>query len=300
MSSSEPKSFDLFRDDESGPDRHHPREFDLEEFAPGKRSSEAEKAEQGGFRLLVYGGRQEDPLERAERQAAELMADARSGVDAARSEADGIRSQAYEEGYAQGQEEGREAGRARVEAALMDLTRTLTALDQGRVQAMEGLEDELVALVQAVAERVLMAPGVVPRDLVRDLTAKAISRLTSAETVTVRLAPADIALVEEFRPQLLKEVRGLKRLHLVEEEGMSPGDCVVESPSARVDATLATRRKRIFDLLGDTLHQGPEINWQALETEDEAAARPEDAEAGEAAAEESPSEPEPDSGREDW
>ncbi len=294
MSSSEPKSFELFEDRE-GRDRQLPRDFALEEFAPGKRRGQAAQAEQGGFRLLVYDGRQEDPLERAERQAAELLAEARSDVDAAKAEADGIRKQAYEEGYAQGKAEGAEAARARVDAALSDFQRTLTALSEGRAQALAGLEDEVVALVQATAEQVLMAPGVVPRELVQALAATAISRLASAETVTVRVSAADLALLEEFRPQLLKQVRGLKRLHLVDEAGLGPGDCVVESPTARVDATLATRRQRIFELLEDTLRQGPGMDWQAqdLTGEGDDAAPQADAKTEEPA-------PDPDSGQEDW
>ena len=38
----------------------------------------------------------------------------------------------------------------------------------------------------------------------------------------------------------------LKYLDLVADDSLHPGDCLVEGPQSQVDATLATRRQKIF------------------------------------------------------
>ena len=64
----------------------------------------------------------------------------------------------------------------------------------------------------------------------------------------------------------------LKYLDLMADDSLHPGDCLVEGPQSQVDATLATRRQKIFKLLEETFHQSPRLDVQAAL--DEAMAEP--------------------------
>ncbi len=235
-----------------------PRPFELEELSPGQEQARPrEEEEEGGFRLLVYGGRQEDPRDRARRQAKALMAKAEEEsaalVEEAKGQAEGIRRQAYEEGYQKGHEEGLNAAKALVEAAADNLARALTALDRVRADILAGLEGEIVGLVQAVCDRVFATPGAVPAGVIKQVVKEAVGRLLEFEKVTVRLSQKDMATIEEFRPELLKAFTELGRLNLLADAELAPGDCVVDTPTARVDATLDTRRRRVFQALEEAL-----------------------------------------------
>jgi len=238
--------------------RLEPKPFSLEDMSAGRPQAERPpEEEEGGFRLLVYRGRQEDPRDRAQRQAKAIMEKAGQESEAlvaeAKGQAKGIRDQAYEEGYRQGHEEGMNAAQALVHAAADNLARALTRLDQARAEVMGGLEGEIIGLVQAVCDRVFATPDAVAPGVIRQVVRDAVGRLLDFEKVTVRLSQKDVTTIEEFRPQLLKTFTDLGRLNLMPDPGLKPGECLVETPNAKVDATLDTRRERVFHALAEAL-----------------------------------------------
>jgi flagellar assembly protein FliH len=215
--------------------------------------------------LLIVDKPQEDPRLSAERQAQEMLA-------AAQAEAQAIRQQAqreghdegYQKGYKTGQEDGLVASKAKVEAACDNLGRALAVLDQARAAILGLMETEMVALAQAATDRILLAPEAVDPALVRRAVHEAVLRVVDAERLTVRLHPEDLANVREFRESLLGDLGGLKHLELRPDPNLRRGDCVVDSPTAQVDATLATRRQRIFDLLADAFRQGQRLDMEQV------------------------------------
>ena len=260
MSSSELESLISPQDPDAA--RAEPEPFRMEELEqaapPGPQEEPLE--EKDGFRLLVVGGRQEDPRERAEREAAQILQDAQARLEEAQAQVESIRNQAYQEGYQKGQEEGREAVRARMEAAAQDLARSLESLDQARARILAAMEGEIVALVQTVCERCFLTPRAVSPESVRQVVSQAVARLGEAERVEVRLSAADLEVVKEFKPQLEEMIEGLKRLVIVSDPELAPGDCLVSSATAMVDATLETRRRRILEALEETFRQGPPLD----------------------------------------
>jgi flagellar assembly protein FliH len=246
--------------------RHQP--YELEELAPGAARREATQDEEGGFRLLVYGGRQEDPRDRARREAQALMEKAQSEssglVEGAQGEAESIRREAYQKGYDEGHQEGMAAARAMMTAAADNLGRAAEALESARAGVLAGLEAELVGLVQAACDRVLGLPEAAPQRLVKEVVVQAIARLLDLEKVTVRVSPKDVATLEEHRPEVLKRFTDLGRLNLVADQELKPGDCRVETPTAEVDATLDTRRRRVCEALSEALQSGQPLDLEPL------------------------------------
>jgi flagellar assembly protein FliH len=256
-----------------------PESFHLEEMSPGQRPvQKREEEEEGGFRLLVYGGRKEDPRDRAQRQAKAIMEkadqDSAALVEEAKGQADGIRNQAYEEGYKQGHEEGLNAAKALVHAAADNLGRALSKLDSARAEVMSGLEGEIIGLVQAVCDRIFATPDAVPAGVIKQVVRDAVGRLLEFERVTVRLSQKDLSIIEEFRPELLKTFTELGRLNLLPDPALKPGECVVETPNARVDATLNTRRRRVFKALVETLKGNAPLDLNPVLEEEKKPSQP--------------------------
>ncbi len=238
-----------------------PEPFQMEELDQVASAPPEEPLEEkDGFRLLVVGGRQEDPRERAEREAAQILQEAQARLEEAQAQVESIRNQAYQEGYQKGQEEGRQAERARLEAAAQDLARTLESLDQLRIRIMSAMEGEIVALVQTVCERCFLTPRAVSPESIRQVVSQAVARLGEAERVEVRLSAGDLEVVKEFQPQLEEMIEGLGRLRIVADPELSPGDCLVSSATAMVDATLQTRRQRVLEALEEMFHQSPPLD----------------------------------------
>jgi flagellar assembly protein FliH len=274
----------LVLDSDGKPSRLRHQPYQLEELSAGAPGPEPAGEEQGGFRLLVYAGRQEDPRDRAQREAQGIMEKAQSEsaglVEGAQAEAEGIRQKAYEEGYQQGHQEGMAAAQAMMNAAADNLGRAAEALASARALVMAGLEAEVVGLVQAACDRVLCSPGAAPEGLVKGVVLQAIGRLLDLEKVTVKVSPKDVSTLEEHRPAVLKTFTDLGRLNLVTDEGLKPGECKVETPTAQVDATLDVRRRRVFEALSEALQSGQPADLEPLAAEPEAAEAGAEAEGG--------------------
>ena len=221
------------------------------------------ESEDDGFTLLIDldRGAEEDPRLAAQSEAEQIKEQAGQELEVARREGEQIRRQAYEEGYQQGQSEGAAASRAKVEAVCDNLNHALTELGQAQAKVLAVMERELVALVLAVVDRILLGAEALTPQVVGKVVREAINRLGDTEKITVRLSSADLAEMEKIRPSLTKEGASL---HLVGDPELQPGDVVVQSPVVQVDATVATRRQRVFDLLEDSFRRGQPLDMQQI------------------------------------
>ncbi|MCA1905771.1 MAG: hypothetical protein LDL11_04165 [Desulfarculus sp.] len=224
---------------------------DLGGPAPASQPSAAEVA-RTGFVPLFAAKEIANPLEAAQEQARELLEQAQAQAQALLEKA---REQGYQEGYAAGEEEGRAAARARIEAAVDNLGRIVKILDSVRAGILAVMEEEIVGLVQAACDRVLMSATAADPGLVRRVVREAIARLNQAERLTVRVNPEDLKQVQEQRPELLKEFGELKQLEVKADPEVAPGGCLVDSANAQVDASLATRRQQVLTCLTEAFHR---------------------------------------------
>lgn len=236
-------------------------DFPLPDLGRSAPAAPPAAVEEGGFVPLFTQEETEDPVEAARRQAQETL-------DAATSQAQAIlvqaREQGYQEGYATGQEEGRLASRARIEAAVDNLGRALKILEAARAVILAVMEEELVGLVQAACDRVLLKTGAGDPDLIRRVVREAAGRLGDAERLTVRVSPDDLAQVEQYRPQLMAELSQLQHLEIKPDPAIAPGGCRVDSPAAQVDASLPTRRQQVFAALTAAFHREGGLDTAAL------------------------------------
>lgn len=159
---------------------------------------------------------------------------------------------AWQQGFEQGQAAGREAAvredRARVavlERVLDSLTRPLADLDHR-------VEEELLALVTAVARHVIRRemhqdPGHLVGVLREGLAALPIA----ADDIRVRLHPDDAAVVQSCLP----EADSPRRWRLELDPLLERGGCVIVSNRSQVDERLETRLGRVLaTLFSDERH----------------------------------------------
>lgn len=223
------------------------------------------------FELLNLGQPEEDPRLRAQRQAQQILADAESKVSQARqsiedaqTEAETIRQKAYEEGYQQGLEEGKIASQARIEASMSNLELAVTLLDRAKVNVLGNLEREIIALVQAAVDGLFVVDEALPGRLIGGVVRRAIEQVIVSGRVTVRCSRADFDAIGELQPELLEKFSALEIVDVVADEDLAPGDCMVDGGDTVIDATLATRRKAIFEQLEQSLRNGPPLDVTEL------------------------------------
>lgn len=165
------------------------------------------------------------------------------------------REQAYAEGYA----EGHEAGGQEVREAHEEVMRQQAEETAGRMgQLLHNVTDQLLSSEQKIARQLLelaceLARQVVRQELktntrhLRPVIGEALEMMIDdGLPATVHMHPDDLAAMQSA----LMETLGESAPEFVADPTLSPGGCVVRSPSTTVDATIEKRWTRAVGNLG--------------------------------------------------
>lgn len=154
-----------------------------------------------------------------------------------------------ERGYAEGYAQGRAEGAAEVAAESTRLRELLQHLANPLAEIDNRTEQALVALMLELARRLvqqeLVADPVKMLGVVRDAVAHIAQPVRG---LRIRLNPEDAGIVADH----LQTETANEGWQIVPDRQLMPGDCVVETDSARVDARLDTRQAQLAQrLLGE-------------------------------------------------
>jgi len=153
----------------------------------------------------------------------------------------------FDEGYPAGYTHGIEDAHRHIEL----LGRLVQRLgdEADRLAAREttvrtDIEDEIVATAMRIAEVIIGRRLEQPDERGRDAIARALALAPEQGDIVARLHPADIAVLGEAA-----ELAPGRVLTIVPDATLSPGDCVVDVASCRVDARLQPALERAREVL---------------------------------------------------
>lgn len=156
-------------------------------------------------------------------------------------ELDRIRQAAQEEGYSAGYAAGRAAAQeeaTRIGDSAIKLERALAGFDQQ-------VGEELVALAMEIARQVVRREVVARPEAILDVVREALLQLPH-QHAAIYLHPEDAALVRIAMGEALTHAG--HRIH--EDPSLTRGDCLFETGGSQLDATVATRWRRVIENLG--------------------------------------------------
>lgn len=187
-------------------------------------------------------GEEGDPEEgRAETLLAVARQEAEALLAQARGEADGLREAAHREGI----EAGRAEGRRRLEESaerLAELVRELTEYKEGLYQEAR---TQTLELVFAVLGKIMGPLAEADEQVVVRVTERALQLLSDREVLTLRVHPDDLKSLVEAKPQILETFDGIQKLTVLEDPSVRRGGCIVQTPSAEIDARLDSQLQEV-------------------------------------------------------
>ncbi len=175
------------------------------------------------------------------------------------------REQAWAEGYAQGREQGERETRAALAEPLQQALQA-NALRMGEL--LHGMADQLLSSEQKISRQLLelacdIARQVVRQELkvntrqLRTVIGEALEMIVDdGLPATVRMHPDDLALMKDA----LVETLGENAPEFVADVTLTPGGCLVHTPSMAVDATVEKRWARAVGNLGLSVDWSGEDN----------------------------------------
>ncbi len=135
-------------------------------------------------------------------------------------------------------------------AAVTALRAAADELRSQRDTWLEHCQHETVRLAIAIAERLLRRTLTTQPECVATLVRTALEATAGAQTVRLRLHPADVELLEPHLSSLGGEFSA--SVELVCDDTLSRGDCVAETTGGSADSRVTT----ILDRIAEELHDG--------------------------------------------
>lgn len=197
-------------------------------------------------------------LEEAKRQATQV-------AEASRRQAEQAFEEARKRGYATGFEEGRRAGvesgrseaftaaTERFDAQHADVVAAMSVaiaeIDSAREGFRAAAEKDLLDFAVLVARKLTFAVGALHREAAQANFERALRLVEARSDLTVRVHPDDVASMKTFAATVSGVAQASRAVHLVPDETIAPGGCIVRSERTEVDSSLDTQVDEIVALL---------------------------------------------------
>lgn len=159
----------------------------------------------------------------------------------------------YDRGRAQGLAEAAaaisERDAAAVQAAEERLRVLMENIARETARFTGDLEREAYRFAIAVAERIVKREIALDESVVLRQMREAIRRIIGAETITMRVHPADEALVRSHRSAMLASADAVREILIEGDDTIERGGCILESATGNVDARIGTQMRQIESAL---------------------------------------------------
>ncbi|MDP1652703.1 MAG: flagellar assembly protein FliH [Rhodocyclaceae bacterium] len=151
----------------------------------------------------------------------------------------------YHSGYQIGKSTGYAEGQAVAQAEAARIGQAADGLEQALREFDQQVADELVALAVEIARQVVRREISARPDAILAVVGEALAQLPH-QHAAIYLNPADASLVRSYLGDALAHAGH----RILEEPALKPGDCLLESGGSQIDATTATRWRRVIESLG--------------------------------------------------
>lgn len=183
-------------------------------------------------------------VDRAAADAEAILRDAatraKQMVERANARVADIEAQARSKGHEEGAAAGRAAGHAELEDDIAALHALIESVRAQRNGVIEAAEPELVRLAMAVAERIVYDHVAVDPNVVLENVRHALTRLVGREVVTLRVNPADLEVIRQYRESTAAS-NDVEHLRIVEDQRVDRGGVVIETDAGTIDAKVSTQ-----------------------------------------------------------
>lgn len=156
-----------------------------------------------------------------------------------------VRQEAFAEGFARGKEEGYRAGLLEAEEKTERLASVLSDVEGMWERIVKTYEKEIIGLVVKVAEKVIYGKIEVDNEIVTRAILNAFEHIKNPVSATITVHPVDYEYMEVVKEDFFEKIKDLKQVTLVSDPLVSPGGCIIETPSGEVNTSVEERLEAV-------------------------------------------------------
>jgi flagellar assembly protein FliH len=162
---------------------------------------------------------------------------------------------AYLRGVCDGRDQAGRSESARLRSAMLASETALDDLRAGETRWLAHLEENIAAIAVAIAQQIVAREVSTSVDIVRSLVARALDEFALDQALTIRVSPADLALLHSagHADDASVAVDTHNRdVRWVADARIESGGCVVEGRERIVDGRIDTALERLYRRLTHT------------------------------------------------
>lgn len=168
--------------------------------------------------------------------------------DGAAQEVEKEKKRGHDEGFAEGHAEGLEQSGKLIAGDLARMQQQILDARQAFLDRILASEPKIFETALGIAERIVRQKIQADPNVVREVVREAVAQIRENHPLRIRVHPADIARLDEFKKLSPDAFRDLQATFL-SDETLQPGDCVVETGLEFIDATVSKKLETLRDRL---------------------------------------------------
>lgn len=162
---------------------------------------------------------------------------------------DEARKEGYREGFDSGEKAGYQAGLERARQEAEHLAQLADHFEKALASLDQDIADAVLELSISIARQVVQQQlNLQPESIISVIRAALTSLPLHHGNINIHTHPEDARLIRE---QLGNQI-AQSGWHLIDDASIERGGCLVRAGSSEVDATFATRWRRVLEALGKT------------------------------------------------
>jgi len=198
-------------------------------------------------RKSAVSASQTDDQPLAAKQAAEAALKAKLELEKQMQKA---QKKSFDEGFADGIQEGINRQKKEYAQTISSVVATMKELTELRQKIIEEMEQDILRLAFAVAEKVLAQEIQQNKAVVISVLKEAIRGIAARDGMKVHLNPHDFQNIAKIKEDLQAEMEGINDITFEEDMGIKPGGVIIETLFGEVDARLNQQLQEIKTGLG--------------------------------------------------
>lgn len=193
----------------------------------------------------------ETEKENIRREAEIMKAEMAAMVAAAEGRVAQIEKDAFDKGFA----EGKTQSLAQEKIRLDQVDALLAKIESDRQQLYAQYEADVFFLIKAMVDRVLFHEVTINPQAIEVCLKTALAYVVENATIVIRLHGQDLERLRQAAMDHPELLAGYKKVELTEDPSIAIGGCILETGFGEIDATLDSRKEKVFAAIDAVLHK---------------------------------------------
>ncbi|HWR60328.1 MAG TPA: FliH/SctL family protein [Clostridia bacterium] len=175
----------------------------------------------------------------------EANSEARTIVKSAEEEALKLLVEARENGHKEGYEAGYLNGREEARSVIEEASGIREFLDGRKCDIYREAEEQVLQLVLDISKKVIGDEVTQNKEAILSLVNQALQKCAFKKQLVLRVSSQDYEFILEHKERICTLVEGISDIEIVSDLSLSPGSCIVETPSGEINSSIDIQIREI-------------------------------------------------------